>query len=1052
MIKTRNLILLVSVLLLAVLLIACGGKADSIRFDKAPRTTYVQGQELDFEGAVITAVKGSKTEQISASDVTVSGYDKNTLGKQTVTFTYGEVSTTLDVTVIARIEFEGAVKDYFVGDTAFDLSKGRIRVANDLGQTTTVALSDTGISVSGFDASKAATGVPVTVSYGGYTGTININVYDVEKVELTSSPKKTEYGSHETVFDVTGAYFTVMAKGTNFARMVELNSTMIKGFDPSVATLENLTTPLKQKVTISYLGNNFDFEISVLFSGVSLVQLRAKELASVTDFANIPEEKGELALDAMRAYMGLDNASKDAVNEADKNLVAKIAVIYGYARFLEEKDVFSETAGLTAVEEESGEKIGKFNIVATSYAAAARDLALLKDENNPMRELGELLQGIKGRFADLEILDGKKTKDYLELLYTADGLNAAVEILTLITDLYKNLENVPTNWKAEDLEAYKSDIKTAVAVITGSEFNPFKVPPYIEVFRQLSKWREKDDYFDIIYAYYLKFETSGVVDTLWQNVPMPEKLQNIYIMLVNAANMTSNISVGGELSEFYYYYREAVKNQKEILEGDNQLHKDIYNKLNLGGLIKSYIFVGNNMNNIGYVYYVSSMVENEAFEELINHYVSVVLGKNTTTDFSDPQLIADVKTLVEMYAALTPAEQYSFICALHCDYRYNLFDGNLLHSEIDDSGNLRASNLFVYVMAKTYREVLSEDAWNVFVKLIEASEVHACRLRDEGKTDAFKDMMASVIVDAAKLSADEKAYFATLLDKMTLFYNECVTPTAPYTGENKAMLDALIDMMNKFFDVSYAMNDSSLSATDKSSMATLWLAIAEKAKSLEEEILASGDENLIHTYLYSIYTFDTDRDDDNEDTDMRSTLNYMMDEIRATQINTLVTMSLADPIKSETTYNGYNLYFDYNLGEVFVEIVDIMYAAYSETESSLDAEKVLATLKSLRNMNEKTMFSFMMFNANAYYYQGVYNCLKANRTDDVADLIFALLSAEEHFIKYSATKTTDDRSLFCDKVETLKAKYEALADKTLFSDFLEMYNYYVKKYESLKNS
>ena len=123
MIKFRKLFIIVSVVLLAVCLAACGGtKADSIRFDTAPRTVYVQGQELDLASAVITAVTGEKTAQLSPADITVSGYDKDTLGKQTVTFAYGETSTTLDVTVIPRIEVEGGVKDYFVGDV-FDQSK-----------------------------------------------------------------------------------------------------------------------------------------------------------------------------------------------------------------------------------------------------------------------------------------------------------------------------------------------------------------------------------------------------------------------------------------------------------------------------------------------------------------------------------------------------------------------------------------------------------------------------------------------------------------------------------------------------------------------------------------------------------------------------------------------------------------------------------------------------------------------------------------------------------------------------------------------------------------
>jgi len=1050
MIKTRNLLLLVSVLLLVLCLAACGGeaKADSIRFDKVPRVVYVQGQELDLESAVIMAVTGGNTAQISAADVTVSGYNKDTLGKQTVTITYGGASTTLDVTVIPRIEVEGAVKDYFVGDV-FDQSKGRLRIANDLGVVTGVALNDAGVSVSGFDSSKAGSNVAVTISYGGYTGTVNVNVYDVAKVELSSSPTKTQYGSHETVFDVTGAFFTVSAAGVNFERYVELTADMVKGFDPSVATIENIDQALKQKVTISYLGYDFEMEISVKFSGVSLMQLRAKELASV-DINNIPEAKGELALEAMRAYLKLDNAAKEAVSEADKNTVARIAVIYGYAQFLEAKDVFSDAVTLSAVEQEGGETIGMFKIVAESYTAAERALVGLTNKDNEMIALGELLQSIKGRFGTLEIKDEKTTKEYLELLYTAEGLSAAVEILEIMTELYEQLSVVGTEWKAEDLEAYKSNIKTAVVIITGSEFNPFKAPPYNEIFTMLSKWREKDDYFDIIYAYYMKYEQSGVIDSLWQNVPMPEKLQNIYVMLVNAANKTANINVGGDLTQFYYYFKEALRNADAVLNGNNKLHKDIYNKFNLGNLIKSYMFVGNNMNNIGYVYYVSSMVDNEKFEKILNKYLEIVFNGSDTFDFTDKDVQQSVKELVDMYANLSPAEQFAFISAIYCDYRFTGFSGYLFECTIGDDNSTKATSSFTYLIAQTYREMLSEDAWSVFTRLLTASEAHACRFREEGKKEAFMEMMEDILADAAKLTKEEKETFITLLDKMTLLYNECVTPTAPNAGAHKEKVDQLLSYIDKFFELNYAMSDSDLTAVEKSNIVTLWVAVAEKAKALENEILATGDQDLIYTYLYCIYTFDTDRE--SEDKDIKSTINYMMDEIRATQINMLVTTNLAHPNNTNSVYNGYSLYYEYGLREFLVKAVDVMYAAFKENADKLDKAFVLETLGMIRQMDKNTMFTFMMFNANAYYYEGVYECLAANCDPAVADMIKTLLSAEEQYVTYMSINSEDNRAQFCSNMETLKEKYDALSDKALFEDLLGMYQYYKLKYDSIKNA
>lgn len=1051
MIRFRNLILLTVAVLLALCLVACGGsKVDSIRFDKTPRTVYVQGQELDLANTTVTVVKGDKTEQISASELSVSGYEKDTLGKQTVTFTYHEVSTTLDVTVIPRIEVEGAIRDYFVGDT-FDQSKGRIRVANDKGEVSTVALNDSGVKVSGFDSSKAGSNVSVTIEYAGYTGKVSVNVYDVESVELSAYPSNTEYGSHETVFDVTGAYFTVKAKGVDFERFVELNASMIKNFNPSAATIENLTQALKQTVTISYLGYDFDMEISIKFSGVSLVQLRAKELASITDFDNIPKDKGELALDAMRAYIALDNTDKAFVGEDDKNTVAKIAVIYGYARFLEEKDKFSETLALSPVKQDGGEVIGMFSIVASGYETTVRDLEILKKSDTPMIVLGELLQSIRGRFGNLEIVDSKTVKEYLELVYTVDGLSAATDILSLMVDLYDELKVVDTDWDVKDLVAYKSNIKTAVVTVTGSEFNPFQAPPYIEVFHLLSKWREKNDYFDIIYAYYMEYEPNSVIDALWQNVPMPEKLQNIYTMLINAAQMTSSINIGGDLSEFYYYYKIALENEKEILNGDNQLHIDIYNKFKLGSFIKSYIFVGDNMNNIGYIYYVSSMVDNENFAEIIDKYLEIVWGEFATSEFTDEELHAAVRELLGLYAELSPAERYAFICAIHCDYRYNAFTGYLFESYLNDDGEVKANNRFVYLLSKTYLEMVSEDAWDVFTRLITASEVQALIFRDAGKADEFKAMMKEILEDAAKLSAKDREAFGSILDEMTLLYNECITPSQPSEGTHIGKIDEILSVMNKFFDVSYAMNDSSLTATEKSNIANLWVALAEKAKALEKEILASGDEALINTYLHCKYTFDTARGGDDGE-DIQTTINFMMDEIRASQINMLVTTTLNDPRNSNDRYNAYSLFNDYGLKEFLVSAVDVMYASYANTADKLDREHVFEVLGSIREMSKNTMFTFMMFNTNAYFYDGVYDCLSANCDETIKDMILGLLSAEEQYIIYTSISAEDNRAQFCSKMEALKDKYDALENKAAFGDFLEMYNYYLKMYISLKNS
>ena len=70
-----------------------------------PRVLYVEGQDFDFSTGAITIAKGSDLTRIPFSDprVTVSGYDKNTLGNQTLTVSVDGKSTTLTVAVIASI-------------------------------------------------------------------------------------------------------------------------------------------------------------------------------------------------------------------------------------------------------------------------------------------------------------------------------------------------------------------------------------------------------------------------------------------------------------------------------------------------------------------------------------------------------------------------------------------------------------------------------------------------------------------------------------------------------------------------------------------------------------------------------------------------------------------------------------------------------------------------------------------------------------------------------------------------------------------------------------
>ena len=144
--KILALTLLVLIAVFAFSVVSCddsgssitGNTVTEIYIEKSdiPRQLYVEGQELELAGGVLTTVVNGEKSPIplTSEGITVSGYDKNTVGTQTVTVTYKEQTTTFTVTVIARAAAENYDTDYFVND-AFNKTKGRLRLAKDNGET-----------------------------------------------------------------------------------------------------------------------------------------------------------------------------------------------------------------------------------------------------------------------------------------------------------------------------------------------------------------------------------------------------------------------------------------------------------------------------------------------------------------------------------------------------------------------------------------------------------------------------------------------------------------------------------------------------------------------------------------------------------------------------------------------------------------------------------------------------------------------------------------------------------------------------------------------------
>ncbi|WP_052460232.1 GH92 family glycosyl hydrolase [Tessaracoccus massiliensis] len=160
------------------------------------KVDYVAGEELDLAGLVVTAAySDDSTAVLPAEDLTVSGYDPDTVGGQTVTVTYtseGETYTdTFTVTVapaLTGIEVTPPTKvDYLAGE---ELDLTGLLVTGTLSDGSTEPLELDDVEISGYDpdtVGEQTVTVTYTVGEETFTDTFTVTVREPDP-EPTEEP------------------------------------------------------------------------------------------------------------------------------------------------------------------------------------------------------------------------------------------------------------------------------------------------------------------------------------------------------------------------------------------------------------------------------------------------------------------------------------------------------------------------------------------------------------------------------------------------------------------------------------------------------------------------------------------------------------------------------------------------------------------------------------------------------------------------------------------------------------------------------------------------
>ena len=231
-----------------------------IEVTKAPdKTSYVKGEELDLSGIEVTATfEDETTEVIELPEDKFTGYDKNTLGNQTVTVTYGEgITAEFSVNVhnnVTAIEVTNAPdKTSYVKGEDLDLAGIEVTATYEDGTIGVIAVPAD--KFTGYDKNTLGEQT-VTVTYAeGITAEFKVNVHnEVTGIEITKAPTKTTYVKGEEL-DLSGMEVTATYEdGTT--GVIELPADKFTGYDKN--------TLGEQTVTVTYAeGKTADFKVNV---------------------------------------------------------------------------------------------------------------------------------------------------------------------------------------------------------------------------------------------------------------------------------------------------------------------------------------------------------------------------------------------------------------------------------------------------------------------------------------------------------------------------------------------------------------------------------------------------------------------------------------------------------------------------------------------------------------------------------------------------------------------------------------------------------------------
>ena len=1059
-----------SVLVLAMLCLAvftgCGndstdsGSSDSsveIFIEKSlqPRQLYVEGQELDLSKGALTVSKNGEKTQVPFTDpgVSVTGYDKNTVGDQMLTVTYDGATTTLKVAVVARMSVEEAKTRYFVGEV-FNKDKGRVKIADDNAKTSYVNMSDAAISVKSFDSSVVGT-TTATIQYTKgsvtYECSFSVEILEPDKIDFYA-PKQIAYMSHEKELNLKGGYLFIQAKNDpSVKETINLTPNMVSGYEPDSVTDKNKDDPVTQTITVSYAGNEWTFDVKVTYSPIYVIEENADKIEGINlDIADvtkivISDEAGLAAKEAIERFFSLSVSDQESLDRELMVAYARVAAFYVNTKvYVKAAEEFNNAIIYTPN--------GQIIYVGESYEAVENAITIIGNESSAYNRSAALLNSIREEFGEEQFNQMYKISA-LTSVHTEELAQMLIARLEHILNVYNALKNVGSDWREnltteEFKNTHRADIYVAKNLIVQSDF---KGPQFTGLYNVVKKWRP--DFFEIIYSYYYYVENDveKMVNELWGKVPAPGLLEDFYNMFNSAYTQSKGImdninsATRYDLYQFHYYRIEAIKIADEIKKSDNELYTTLYSAIGLDSYIETYLNAPST-SWLGYYDFAGAAYDNKNVESLLNKYCEVLdvlynegtVGNNAANNQKIEAVFAEM-------SKLTPAELHWFLSSI--SFRYHNTRGAVLILKYSETANFFTQLMFGYFFSNDIHFAIKEDekqpAQIAFENLLLAMESYSLSYYKASAIDDFRAYMQKVYGVYGQLTGIGKTRFDTLLGDAFAVYKAI---DSNYSKQDSLDPDFATD---KFEELYATLQDFdamlAISRTDDARQQwayPMMIALYNKATVLYNEIYAAAQtstpvKNALLTKLYAVLIVEDELT--GEQSTVEETLDKYYHDIRG----------IALDIMLENGDVWYAAQYE-NVQKLLIKILPIMIAEFKG--EAYTGDDTVELIEALRALTAEEKYCFYIIQANQIFYAGLERHFSALLSDAAkeSNILISLFNAELYYSMYELNNNdTKSLEVFKTNMEAAIEAYSKITDedKAVIDDLY--YNGLLEKYNAL---